>query len=112
MNKRYIPDAGDIIWLHFDLPTGSKAQDYKPALVLSPLPYNKKTGLVVCCAITSNAKGYPFEVLIAPENRLAVLADQVKSLDWAHTKISHHGRIDSNELGQVRAKLHALIFKA
>jgi|SRR5690606_2275735 len=112
MNKRYVPDAGDIIWLHFDLPKGSTAQDYKPALVLSPLSYNKKTGLVVCCAITSSIKGYPFEVSIAPENRLAVLADQVKSLDWVNTKISHHGRVDSSELGQVRAKLHALIFKA
>lgn len=111
MNKRYTPNTGDIIRLHFDLPKGSTALDYKPALVLSPLSYNKKTGLIVCCAITSDIKGYPFEVLIASDSTMAVLADQVKSLDWVNTKISQHGRIDSDELGEVRAKLHALIFK-
>lgn len=112
MTKRYVPDTGDIIWLHFDLPKTSTVQDYKPALVLSPLSYNKKTGLIVCCAITSSIKGYPFEVPLGPDKGLAVLADQVKSLDWVNTKISHQGRIDANGLGQVRAKLHALIFKA
>ncbi len=111
MSKRYIPNTGDIIWLHFDLPKASTAQDYKPALILSPSSYNKKTGLIVCCAITPHIKGYPFEVAIGPDKALAVLADQVKSLDWAHTKISHQGRVDSDELAQVRAKLQALIFK-
>ncbi len=111
MSKRYIPNTGDIIWLHFDLPKGSTAQDYKPALILSPSSYNKKTGLILCCAITSNIKGYPFEVPVGAEHNLAVLADQVKSLDWSHTKISYQGKIGSDELGQVRAKLNALIFK-
>jgi mRNA interferase MazF len=112
MSKRYIPNTGDIIWLHFDLPKASSAPDYKPAVILSPSAYNKKTGLIVCCAITSNIKGYPFEVLIGPDHSQAVLADQVKSLDWINTKISHQGRVESHELGEVRAKLHALLFKA
>lgn len=112
MSKRYIPHTGDIIWLHFDLPKASTAQDYKPALILSPSSYNKKTGLIVCCAITPHIKGYPFEVLIGADQAQAVLADQVKSLDWANTKISHQGRIESHELNEVRAKLHALLFKA
>jgi mRNA interferase MazF len=111
MTKRYIPDAGDLIWLHFDLPARSAALDYKPALILSPAAYNKKTGLVVCCAITPNIKGYPFEVPIGDNPDAAVLADQVKSLDWANTKISHRGRVTADELAQVKAKLHALIFK-
>src|SRR5690606_15967504 len=75
MSQRYVPNTGDIIWLHFDLPKDSAAPDYKPALVLSPLSYNKKTGLIVCCAITPHIKGYPFEVLLGPDNALAVLAD-------------------------------------
>lgn len=111
MHKPYIPNTGDIIWLHFDVPKTSTAQDYKPALILSPASYNKKTGLIVCCAITQQIKGYPFEVAIGPEHDSAVLADQVKSLDWANTKISYQGRVGADELGQVRAKLHALLFK-
>jgi len=52
--------------------------------VLSPVAYNAKVGLAILCPITSHIKGYPFEVIIP--NGLpvsgAVLADQVKSLDW------------------------------
>lgn len=112
MNKRYTPDTGDIIHLHFDLPGNSTGSSYKPALVLSPMAYNKKTGLVVCCAITSDIKGYPFEVQVQSDQPLAVLSDQVKSIDWAHTRISQHGRVNATELAQVRAKLLALISKA
>ncbi len=114
MSKRYIPDSGDIIWMHFDLPAGGDGADYKPALVLSPAAYNRKTGLVVCCAITSQIKGYPFEVPLAAQGAQApraVLSDQVKSLDWMHAKISFQGRASPAELAQVRAKLHALVFK-
>ncbi|NYT61360.1 endoribonuclease MazF [Alcaligenaceae bacterium] len=111
MRKPYVPNTGDIIWLHFDVPKTSTVQDYKPALILSPATYNKKSGLIVCCAITQHIKGYPFEVAIGPEHDAAVLADQVKSLNWVNTKISHQGRISADELGQVRAKLQALLFK-
>jgi mRNA interferase MazF len=111
MSKRYIPTAGDIIWLHFDVPKGSTGPGYKPAVVLSPLAYNKKTGLMICCPITPTIKGYPFEVLIDAEQHIAALSDQIKSLDWASSKISHQGRISSSELAEIRAKLQALIFK-
>jgi len=112
MSKRYTPDTGDIIRLHFELPGQHSPDEHKPALVLSPLAYNKKTGLIVCCAITTHIKGYPFEVIIGPEQELAVLSDQVKSINWADTKISQQGRVSAAELTQVRAKLLALISKA
>jgi len=42
------------------------------------------TGLAVLCPITTQIKGYPFEVLIPAGLPVAgaVLSDQVKSLDW------------------------------
>jgi len=107
--KTYTPDIGHIIHLHFETAAGNAFPDKKPALILSPAAYNKRTGLVVSCAITPDVKGYPFEVLINDGNA-AVLADQVKSLDWKNTKITHAGRIDPKALAEVRAKLHALIF--
>lgn len=107
--KTYIPDTGHIIELHFDSVTGNVATHKKPALVLSPAAYNQRTGLVVACAITNDIKGYPFEVLIK-KGEAAVLADQIKSLDWKNTKITHAGRIEAKELAEVRAKLDALLF--
>jgi mRNA interferase MazF len=112
MPQRYIPNTGDILWLHFDSLAHSSETDHKPALVLSPSGYNKKTGLMVCCAMTGDIKGYPFEVLVTAETPLAVLADQVKSLNWSGAKISHRGRVSSAELAEVRAKLQALILKS
>lgn len=113
--KRFLPDTGDIIRIHFALPAGSTAPAYKSALILSPAAYNKRTGLIVCCAITSQIQGYPFEVLIdpvshSPTEELAALADQVKSLDWVNSKVSHHGKASPPVLAQVKAKLHALLF--
>lgn len=109
MSKRYTPEAGDIVHVHFELPPRHRGPDYKPALVISPAVYNKKSGLMMCCAIASEAKGYPFEVPLAATSGQTVLADQVKSLGWPGIKISHQGRASPEELAAVRAKLMALI---
>lgn len=107
--KTYIPDTGHIIELHFEHSPGAFGSDRKPALVLSPAAYNQRTGLVISCAITSDIKGYPFEVALK-NSTMAVLADQIKSLDWKNTKISHAGKVQTKELAEVRSKLDVLLF--
>lgn len=109
MSKRYTPDAGDIIHVHFEVPRRHDGPDYKPALVVSPAVYNKKSGLMVCCAIAAEAKGYPFEVPLSSTDGQTVLADQVKSLGWPGIKISQQGHATPEELADVRAKLMSLI---
>ncbi len=84
MKPVYIPRRGDAIWLNFYPQSGHEQAGRRPALVLSPEEYNRKTGLAIFCPITSQVKGYPFEVKLPaglPVNGV-VLADQVKSLDW------------------------------
>mgnify|MGYP001627368538 CR=1 FL=1 len=105
----YVPDAGDIVWLEFDPQAGHEQAGRRPALVLSPAAYNGKTGLMLCCPLTTRIKGYPFEVVIAGKPDSVVLADQVKSLDWRARRASHKGRVAAAELEEVRAKLMALI---
>lgn len=109
MSKRYTPEAGDIVHIHFEVPRQHAGPDYKPALVISPSVYNKKSGLMVCCAITADPKNYPFEVALGASDGQSALADQVKSLGWRGIKISHQGRASPEELAAVRAKLMALI---
>jgi mRNA interferase MazF len=111
MVRRYIPEAGDIVWMHFDPQAGHEQAGHRPALVLSPSLYNGKTNLMLCCPITTQVKGYPFEVLIAGDCSNAALADQVKSLDWVARKASFKGKVSSAELSEVRAKISALIGK-
>lgn len=77
------PDTGDIIWLDFTPQTGHEQAGKRPALVLSPQAYNAKTHLAVLCPITTQIKGYPFEVRIqGAKIDGVILADQIKSLDW------------------------------
>ena len=107
--RRYVPDAGEIVWLQFDPQAGHEQAGHRPALVLSPAAYNGKTGLMLCCPMTTQLKGYPFEVVIAGKQPSAVLADQVKSLDWRVRHAVRKGRISTAELSEVRAKALALI---
>jgi mRNA interferase MazF len=80
----YVPRRGDAVWLNFNPQSGHEQAGRRPALVLSPEEYNRKTGLAVFCPITSQVKGYPFEVKLPAGLPVTgvVLADQVKSLDW------------------------------
>ena len=55
------PDRGDLVWLDFGDPIGHEQAGRRPALVLSPSPYNR-FGLAIVCPLTSKVKGYPFEV--------------------------------------------------
>ena len=102
--RRYVPEAGDIVWLHFDPKAG-----HRPALVLSPAAYNGKTGLMLCCPLTTQIKGYPFEVQMAGKQASAALADQVKSLDWVARRAIRKGTASANELAEVKAKIFALL---
>lgn len=60
----YVPDRGDVVWIDCDPQQGREQAGRRPALVLSPKSYNFKTDLLICCPITSQQKGYPFEVLL------------------------------------------------
>ncbi len=109
MAQRYVPDAGDVVWLQFDPQAGHEQAAHRPALVLSPSQYNAKTGLMLCCPLTTHVKGYPFEVSIADARKSVALADQLKSLDWKARKAKLRGKATRAELADVRRKAIALI---
>lgn len=111
MSPRYIPDTGDLVWLEFDPQAGHEQAGKRPGLVLSPAAYNKPSGLMIACPITSQVKGYPFEVPLPPGLKIqgVVLADQVKSLDWKARKASKSGVAPKAVMGEVLAKLAALL---
>ena len=109
MARALAPDAGDIVWLNFTPHAGHEQAGHRPALVLSPAAYNDKTGLMICCPLTTRIKSYPFEVPVKGDRPSVVLADQVKSLDWRSRKALRKGRVSASELAEVRAKIRALI---
>lgn len=107
----YIPERGDIVWLNFTPQAGHEQKGLRPALVLSPRAYNKKSGLALCCPITSQIKGYPFEVRIAGKKMNgSVLADHVKSLDWKTRKAKFIEKVSPRVMDECVGKLSTLLF--
>jgi len=107
----YIPDKGDIIWLDFNPQTGREQAGFRPALVLTPREYNRKTSLAVLCPITSHSKGYPFEVALPLKLPVqgVVLVDHLKNLDWNQRRAEFKGRVPSTIMAEVLAKVAALL---
>lgn len=109
-SRRYVPDAGDVVWLEFDPQAGHEQAGHRPALVVSPASYNGKTGLMVCCPMSSKVKGHPFEVVFEVDGvPNAVLSDQVKSLDWNVRKAKKKAVASTSVMAHVRAKTKALL---
>jgi mRNA interferase MazF len=109
MPAKYVPDAGDIVWLHFTPQAGREQPGHRPAVVLSPSSYNSKTNLMLCCPMTTQIKDYPFEVRIRQNPPAVALADQVRSLAWHARKALRKGKATPEELAEIRAKIKALL---
>ena len=108
---RYVPKQGDIVWLDFNPQKGHEQAGRRPALVLSSTRYNRVTGLMVCCPLTNQVKGYPFEVSMAGVGGISgvALADQIKNLDWKARHAEKKGRATRKVLVEVLVKARALL---
>jgi len=107
----YIPGRGDIIWIDFNPQKGHEQAGRRPAIILSPESYNKIVGLALICPITSQVKGYPFEVFLIEGMQISgvVLVDQVKSLDWKARKAQFIEKAPLEIIQEVIAKILPLL---
>jgi len=98
------PDVGDIVIVDFNPQAGHEQAGKRPALVLSPKTFNQKTGFAWLCPVTSNAKGYPFEVEVSGANKTVgvILADQLKSLDWSARNLHTVDTVSTDCLKKVK----------
>ncbi len=109
--KLRVPAAGDMVWLTFSPQTGREQSGRRPALVISPKIYNRKTDLALFCPITSQEKGYPFEVKIPSGLKIegVILSDQIRSLDWRARKSEFICKLPEKEFEEALNKLGVLI---
>jgi mRNA interferase MazF len=109
--KKYVPRRGDVIRIDFNPQKGHEQAGRRPALVLSPTEYNRTVGLAVVCPITSEKKGYPWEVAI-PDNPFVagvVLSDQIKNLDWRERRAEFVCTPEEELLQETVGKAFALL---
>ena len=109
--QTYVPDRGHLVWLWFTPQAGREQAGRRPGLILSPAAYNARAGLAIVCPITSQVKGYPFEVALPPGLSLTgvVLADHVRSADWQARRADFAGLAPPETVRDVVAKLRPLV---
>ncbi|MBU1052237.1 MAG: endoribonuclease MazF [Proteobacteria bacterium] len=110
-NSDYVPDRGDAVWINMNPQAVHEQAGRRPAIVLSPISYNRKVGLALFCPITNQIKGYPFEVNIPSGLKVtgAVLSDQVKSLDWKIRNTEFYDKIPDIVIFEILKKLGVLL---
>ena len=107
----YVPERGDVVWISLSPQVGHEQTGRRPAIVVSPAAYNGRVGLAILCPITNQIKGYPFEVRIPQGLAVtgAVLADQVKSLDWRAREVVLIDTLPKKTVTEVLQKLVTLL---
>ena len=111
MVNRYVPDRGDVGWMDFSPQAGREQAGRRPALVLSSKAYNRKTGRCLACPVTSQIKGYPFELRLPPDCAVqgAVLVDHVKNQDWQARRAERADAVSDGFTDQVADLVDALM---
>lgn len=111
MVKQNVPDRGDIVSLEFRPQRGREQAGRRPAIVLSPKAYNQRTGLAILCPITTQMKGYPFEVALPNtlKTKGVILVDHIKSLDFNARRARILERVPSPTIQATVSKLLVLL---
>jgi mRNA interferase MazF len=111
VGEDYVPSRGDVIWITLNPQAGHEQAGRRPALVISPRAYNEKVGLAILCPVTTQVKGYPFEVLIPAGLKVAgaILSDQVKSLEWRVRQADFICILPARTMSEVIQKLSPLL---
>ena len=110
----YIPDRGDIVWINFTPQAGHEQRGKRPALIISPKIYNKKTSLCICLPITSKIKNYPFEISLPKDVAIdgVILSDQIKSLDFNARRVSFVCKVSPKIVKKVQKNILALVLES
>ena len=84
--KLWVPERRDMIWINFNPQSGKEMKDEHPMLVISPKPFNEKTGLVIGLPMThaKSNETNPFAIKFSPgkADPVYILIHQPKSFDW------------------------------
>ena len=113
MSKRtYHPARGDLIEMNFQPASGREIDKRRPAIVLSPLEYNRKTGLCLAVPLSGDLTPGPFWISMPvgylPRPSL-ILCDYLKSFDYRERSATFVKRVPDEMVEQIVSNLLDLI---
>ena len=110
MNKKYIPERNHIIWLDHEPTKGKEIGKYRPSLILSSKEYSQKTGLVICCPISTSIRGAKTEVPIDNLEQPSVVASSlIQTLSWKERKAKFIAEARAGVMEAVLSRVLVLI---
>src|SRR3989338_8856145 len=110
MVKRYIPEAGDVIWVDFSPTRGHEQAGKRPAVVISVRAYSAVSGLCTVCPITSQSKGYTNKVPISARSIIGVvLVDQHKTIDLYARTLKKIAKVEAPALKDIRTRIGLIL---
>lgn len=110
----YVPQRGDVVRLDFDPSAGHEQQGTRPALVLSPVEFNR-FGLALACPVTRGgafARGHAWTVPLSGVGLLTdgvVLCNQARTVDWQERRAQYIEAVPSELIADVLARVATLI---
>jgi mRNA interferase MazF len=107
----YVPDRGDVVWIHLDPQAGREQAGHRPALVLSPRSFNRQLNVIFCCPITSRAQRFDFDIPLPKglEVKGVVLSHHLKSLDWRVRNARFMTRVPDHVVEDVLVMLASIL---
>jgi mRNA interferase MazF len=108
----YTPSRGDIVALSFDPQAGHEQAGRRPAVVISDVAFNQRTGLALVCPVTSRDRGFPLHVMLPAglSVRGVVMTEQVRVLDYRERDASFIETAPLEVLDEVRALVHSFMY--
>jgi mRNA interferase MazF len=110
--RTYFPDRGDLIEINFQPSAGREIDERRPAIVISPLTYNRKSGLCLAVPISSDLTPGPFWIPLPPgllPRASLVLCDYVKSCDYRERSATFRGRVPDDFVDEIVSDIFDLI---
>lgn len=113
MSKRtYHPDRGDLIEMNFHPAAGREIDKRRPAIVLSPVVYNRRSGICLAVPISTDLTPGPLWLPLPagylPRPSL-ILCDYVKSFDYRERSAALLGRVPEELVEQIVSNILDLI---
>ena len=107
----YVPERGDVVWIHLDPQAGREQAGHRPALVLSSRAFNRSLNVIFCCPITRRAKRFEFDVPLPKGLAVkgVILTHHLKALDWRERGARFMARVPDEVVEDVLVMLASIL---
>lgn len=104
------PDRGHLVWIDFSPHAGHEQAGRRPGLIVTKALFNSASRFAIACPVTSQVKGYPYEVAIPAGLPIqgVILCDQLKSLDWSARSAVYNCELPQETMDEVLSLIRPL----